>query len=225
MNKLTFKHLYDDTYFEQRNFDDKKRLESFHQENVFINQYIKSGCICDVGCSTGEFLTEVNWEGTKYGMEINDKAKELAMKNGINFDKNILNQESFFDIVVFRGTIQHLPNPFYYIQNAFNSLKPGGYIVFLSTPNTSSIYYKVFNDLPMLDDSLNFFVPSSKVLCNVLKNLNFKIIDIDKPYIKSPYANLLLDHLKFVKKLFFRTNDKFAFWGNSMNLIAQKPID
>ena len=118
-----------------------------------------------------------------------------------------------------------MPNPFYYIQNAFNSLKPGGYIVFLSTPNTSSIYYKVFNDLPMLDDSLNFFVPSSKVLCNVLKNLNFKIIDIDKPYIKSPYANLLLDHLKFVKKLFFRTNDKFAFWGNSMNLIAQKPID
>lgn len=224
MKKENFKHLYDDSYFEDRNLVDKKRINSFQQEVFFINKYIKNGCICDVGCSTGEFLREIKWPGERFGMEINDNAKKLAKDCGVRFDKDILNQELFFDIVVFRGVIQHLPNPFFYIQNAYKSLKPGGFIVFLATPNMNSIYYKLFNDLPMLENKLNFYIPSDKTLKNILMNFNFKVIETEKPYNKSPYANLLSDHYKFIKKVLFKTEDTFAFWGNSMNIIAQKPL-
>jgi len=219
-----YKYLYDDSYFQNRNSVDKKRLESFKQENNFIYKYVKEGVICDIGCSTGEFLNYIEWHGDKYGMEINESAKKIAKEAGVSFEKDILNQANFFDIVVFRGTIQHLPNPFSYIQNAYKALKPGGYIVFLATPNMNSIYYKFFNDLPMLSKELNFFIPSDIVLSNILTNIGFSSIQIEKPYLSSPYSNIMSDHLKFLRKFFFRTNDKFAFWGSSMNMISKKPL-
>jgi len=36
-----YKHLYDDLYFQDRNFVDKKRLKSFCQEKGFIHKYVK----------------------------------------------------------------------------------------------------------------------------------------------------------------------------------------
>ena len=214
--------LYDDLYFAERNFQDAKRLESFDQEKNFIYQYIKHGTVCDVGCSTGEFLSYIDWQGERYGMEVNERAISASQDNGILFEKNILNQKDFFDIVIFRGTIQHLPNPFLYIESSYRALKKGGFIVFLATPNTGSIYYKLFNTLPMLDDKRNFYIPSEKTLSNSLVNFGFKVIEVSKPYLDSPYSNIIRDHVAFMEKFFFRTNKKFAFWGNSMNLIAQK---
>jgi 2-polyprenyl-3-methyl-5-hydroxy-6-metoxy-1,4-benzoquinol methylase len=216
--------LYDNSYFENRNFEDKKRLKSFEQEKVWLQKYIQNGMVCDIGCSTGEFLSHIEWNGDKYGMEVNDKAIKMAQENGISFDKNILNQKEFFDLVIFRGTIQHVPNPFLYIQKSYESLKNGGFIVFLATPNMGSLYYKLFDTLPMLDNSRNFYIPSEKTLSNALKNFGFEVVEVEKPYITSPYANILTDHLRFIKKAIFRTNDKFAFWGNSMNIIARKIV-
>ena len=48
-----YKHLYDDSYFQDRNSVDKKRLESFIQEKKFIHKYVKEGLICDIGCGIG----------------------------------------------------------------------------------------------------------------------------------------------------------------------------
>jgi SAM-dependent methyltransferase len=216
------KELYDDSYFEERNCQDKKRLKSFKQEKIFIKKYITQGKICDIGCSTGEFLSYINWDGDKYGMEVNENAIKIAKENGISFEKNILNEENYFDVIIFRGTIQHVPNPFYYIEKAYESLREGGLIVFLATPNMNSLYYKCFNTLPMLDDPRNFYIPSDKTLSNSLVNFGFDILEIDKPYLNSPYSSITSDHFKFIKKFIFRTNDKFAFWNNSMNLIARK---
>jgi len=220
-----YKYLYKDAYFQNRNLNDKNRLKSFDQEKKFIYKYIKQGLVCDVGCSTGEFLDYVDWNGDKYGMEISKSAKKIAKTSGISFKKDILNQTNFFDIVIFRGTIQHLANPFSYIQHAYNSLKPGGYIVFLATPNSNSLFYKIFNNLPVLKSEYNFYIPSDITLSNILVNNGFEVLEVEKPYLKSPYANYFSDHLKFIKKLIFRTNDAFAFWNSSMNVIAQKAAE
>ena len=67
-------------------------------------------------------------------------------------------------------------------------------------------------------------IKKSLLLFNIPIFIYFNVIEIDKPYINSPYANFVSDHYKFMKKLIFRTDDVFAFWGSSMNLIAQKPL-
>lgn len=219
---MDFKHLYKNKYFLNRNLNDLKRIKSFEQEKCFLKKFVATGKICDVGCSTGEFLKHINWKGDRYGMEINSQAIEKAKKNNINFNKNILNQKMFFDLVIFRGTIQHISYPFYYIEKAYDSLKDGGFIAFLATPNASSINYRIFQSLPMLDKCRNFYIPSETTLVNALQIYGFRVLSINKPYLKSPYQKLISDHLKFLSNILFRTKFNHAFWGNSMNLIAQK---
>ena len=219
-----YSKLYPDSYFVDRNLNDKKRVSSFKLEKQLVDKYCSNeGAICDVGCSTGEFLDVLDWKGKKFGMEVNENAKKESIKKGILFERNILTEKNYFDVVIFRGTIQHLPNPFLYIEKTYESLKNNGFIIFLSTPNSNSICYKYFNTLPALKPEQNFYIPSDLTLSNALKNINFEIIEIEYPYIKSPYSNLVMDHLNFFKSILLnKKNIKFAFWKNMMNIIAKK---
>ncbi len=209
-------------YFDRRLGNDPKRQACFQSEKVFINQYIKQGKLLDIGCSTGEFIAALEWKSGAYGMEISDHAKAIATKNGIRFDRDIFNSEAFFDLIIFRGTIQHIDTPFAYLKQSFKALKPGGYVVFLATPNANSLYYKLWNDLPFLDPAANFYIPSNKTLPNAMSNFGFTLKKIRYPYWRSPYASVVRDHFNFIKKcLGFKV--KFPFWKNSMDLIFQKP--
>ena len=218
-----FSILYKDDYFKTREQNDLKRLASFESEKKMIEKHTSlDGVVCDIGCSTGEFLTAIGWRGKKYGMEVNLNSIEKAIDSGINFNKNILTETDFFDVIIFRGTIQHLPDPFAYISSAFNSLRSGGFIIFLATPNANSLVYKFFNTLPALDPKLNFYIPSDITLKNVLENFDFEVIETQYPYIDSPYANLISDHFNFLKSVLFKKDPKFAFWKSMMNIIARK---
>lgn len=218
-----FSNLYDGSYFTNRLNNDLKRVKSFEHEKTFLKKYMSlDGRVCDVGCSTGEFLNTIGWNGYRYGMEISKQAKELAIQKGIAFDKDILTEKDYFDTVIFRGTIQHLPDPFLYIQKAYMSLKKGGHIVFLATPNANSIVYKLWNTLPALNPRYNFYIPSDVTLKDVLESYDFCVLETDKPYLTSPYARPFFDHLKFLSCLVSRKKPTFAFWGNMMNLIAKK---
>jgi len=149
-------------------------------------------------------------------------AIKLAEERNIDFTKNILNQKNFFDVVLFRGTIQHLNTPFMFIEQSFEALKTGGVIVFLATPNANSPYYKCFGTLPMLTPKRNFYIPSDTGLTQALKNFGFELLDIQYPYYNSPYSNVLADHIKFILSCFLPKKFKFAFWKSTMNLVAQK---
>lgn len=203
---------------------------SFQQERDYLKYYLgekvfQEGLLLDVGCSTGEFIEAIGWNvKNAYGMEISTYARAIAEKKGIKFDRHIFNTEDYFDLIVFRGTIQYLPNPFDYMKAAFVALKSGGHVVFLATPNSNSIYYCLFKTLPFLEEHLNYLIPCDKSLTMNLKNCGFKILDVDFPYLKSPYSRLISDHLKFLKKLVFRTDDRFAFWRSSMNVLAKKKV-
>lgn len=217
-------HVYRDEYFTGRQLNDPKRILSFQQEKDFLLRYTRlDGAVCDVGCSTGEFLEYIQWSGRRFGLEINETARRSAAARGVSFERSILTEEDFFDTVIFRGTIQHLPQPFVYIENAFRALKSGGVAAFLATPNANSIVYKLFNDLPALDSKLNFYIPSDRSLSAVLENAGFQIAAIEFPYLASPYARPLLDHARFLATLVSRRQPRFAFWRSMMNLIAVKP--
>lgn len=220
-----FRSLYGDDYFQDRNFTDPRRMKSFLLEKSFIQQFVETGTICDVGCGTGEFLESINWQGPRYGMEISDNAKETAKGFQIDFEKNILTEKNFFDVVVLRGVIQHLPSPFEYLMASYDSLKPGGYIVFLMTPNADSLVYRLWGTLPCLDSLRNFWIPSTRTLSSNLSNIGFKVISSETPYKESPYRSFLRDHFAFFRKLLKLKNScDFPFWGNMFQLVAQKPL-
>ena len=222
---MDYSHLlvsrYDDSYFHNRYSNDPQRIAQFKMDGDYIKRFIKKGIVCDVGCSTGEFLNEINWKN-KYGMEINEKALKEAKINGVKFDKNIFTENEFFDIVIFRGTIQHVDEPFRMMKMAYKSLKKNGIIVFLATPNSDSILYRLKLNLPFLVPKLNFYIPGKKSLCNSLVNLGFKIENVEYPYWKTPYRNFLKDHFFFILNLFSKKFYKHPFWGSFMTIVAKK---
>lgn len=218
---MNYNSHYDQSYFTHRMENDPKRLASFRSEKQFINQYITSGRLLDVGCSTGEFIASLNWKGETYGMEVSEIAIDIAQKKGIQFDKDIFNVKDFFDLIIFRGTIQHIDTPFLYLKQSYHALKPNGFVCFLATPNMNSIYYKLWNTLPFLDPKVNFWIPSDQTLMNTMAHFGFQLIQIRYPYVHSPYASFLKDHFNFIRKC-FGAHVTFAFWRNSMELIFKK---
>ena len=221
--------LYQADYFQDRNGNDLKRLLSFSQEKTFIEQFASTDSSClDIGCSTGEFLRSISWSGNMYGMEISDLAISKARDNGIN----IISEfpcDSSLDVIFFRGTIQHLDSPFIYIQQSVASLKPGGVIFFLATPNSDSLYYRLFGTLPALDPSRNFYIPGIQSLQSICQIYGLRFLSSDMPYFKSPYSSFLRDHLLFLTKLLLSVfipsiakTIKFPFWSSMMHLVFIK---
>ena len=70
------KEMWPDEYFSDRNQNNPKRLKQFEIDKNLIKEFIKEGNICDIGCSTGEFLSFLDWNGELYGTEINEYAKK-----------------------------------------------------------------------------------------------------------------------------------------------------
>ena len=138
--------LYDESYFQNRfgegtseyKRDVEKREKMYRLELERVKKYVKNfsagGRALDIGCGRGEFLALLGGQWEKYGIEVSDHARAIAEKNGVKTDFDP--QDDFFDLIIFRGTIQHIPDPVYKISECWYWLKPGGSIVFLATPNT-----------------------------------------------------------------------------------------
>lgn len=223
---LRLGRLYQDDYFANLDSDEliKKRKKMYAQEFERIKKYFdlsKGGSILDIGCSSGEFLNlfDKNWK--KYGIDISAQALENARKSGIIVDFDF--QDKMFDLIIFRGTIQHIPDPISRIEKCYYWLKDNGGLIFLVTPNTNSIYYKLFNDLPLLDNPRNFFIPSDIILKRLLSNFGFTIKGSEFPYRGTPYASPARDLFNFIlKALRIKKNIKVPFYKNIMEIYAQK---
>lgn len=220
----SLRELYQADYFDERFAGkDPLREASYNLEFDKLSQFISTGKVLDVGCGMGGFLERFsNSKWDKFGIEISEFAAQRARERGIKiveFDT----QETDFDLIIWRGVFQHLETPLKQLSQCIQRLKPGGFIVFLATPNANSIYYKLWNTLPMLDPKRNFVIPSDVMLEQILENYGLEIRLIDRPYLSSPYAKPIKDHLNFVLRL-LGFNRKFAFWGNMMEIIAQKSV-
>lgn len=220
------KDLYDENYFRSyvRGTEDpmyEMRAQMYRQELTRIYTFKDHGTVLDVGCGTGEFLglfDEKQWR--RYGIEISDFAREHARSRGVVFDFDH-DQNEQFDLIVYRGTIQHIEDPIASIKDSIRWLKPGGLMVFLATPNTGGICYRLFQDLPMIAPKYNFILFSEIILRQVLNNLGMNVLKFEYPYLGTPYENWPRDVLKFILRL-LGIHSKFPFWGNVLECYAQK---
>jgi len=214
--------LYPPEYFSARTGNDSRRQRQFAWEGAWLKTYCPTGRIMDVGCSTGEFLAAIEWPGERYGMEISEYARTIAETTGVQFHPSIFEAQSFFDCVVFRGTIQHIDEPFRFVKYANRSLVEGGFIVFLATPNTNAPLYRLKKRLPFTTPALNFLLPDDITLPNALRNFGFLVREIRYPYWDSPYRSLISDHAKFMLNALTPGFFPHAFWRSSMEIVAEK---
>ena len=212
--------LYDRPYFDSR--ADPRREAMYRQEfdRLLARTGLDGGKVLDIGCGEGQFLDL--FEGSKWrkhGLEVSEHATAVCQAKGISFD--LPADPGYFDLIVLRGSIQHLDRPVDTLIKCYDWLRPGGWLCFLATPNAGGIAYRLFQDLPALDPPRNFVIFSDKVLRQCLENLGFRDIYFVYPYLSTPYASVLKDHFFFVLRL-FGVKKGFAFWRNMMECYATK---
>jgi SAM-dependent methyltransferase len=220
------KALFDESYF-SRYRGDIHRDAMYEQERVQVERLRPSGGrILDVGCGLGLFLGKFSpqkWQ--RHGVEISELAAIEARQRGItvkDFESAYDYPAEYFDVIVFRGTLQLLPTPFAVIQDCVTLLAPGGLMVFLATPNSNSPYYRRFKTLPFLTPHLNFLIPSDIMMRNALQNFGLKVLSIRYPYLDTPYAKPFRDHFYFLLS-FLGFRREFSFWHSMMEIYCRKP--
>jgi len=219
LNRL--KKLYSKSYFDNRNLDCERNIMILQEWNRLSKYIGNKGNVLDIGCGKGEFLSLFPQTWNKFGIDISNFALESAKKKGITTDFEL--QDNFFNVIIFRGTIQHIPDPIHRIEDCYYRLKKNGLLVFLATPNTNSIYYRLFRNYSMLEESRNFLLPSDIMLKQILNNFGFEVLKFEYPYINTPYANPVRDFLSFVLKLLrINKNIHFPFYRNLMECYARR---
>lgn len=130
----------------------------------FMQRFICSGKILDVGAGRGEFLSrakETNrWqcfgtETSQYAVDFAKKGFDIVLSFGQLEDLRY--QDNFFDAVSFWHVLEHLPYPSRIIKEARRILKDDGFL-FIAVPNDSRLgrrhffknaFKKTINRLPI----------------------------------------------------------------------------
>jgi len=223
----------------QRRFDDDKKMKDrqkqYLQDRDFMETFIQSGEVLDVGCNGGFFLDTLSNKFTKHGIEIDGDAVKYAATH-YDYDirqewigKDSLN-ENTFDLIIFRGVIEHMYDPKSALNRAYDLLKTGGMLFFSATPNLESFCADVYREKWGLwhpIQHINIF--SVKTLHKLMGEDRFNLVAADYPYLGTPYENQEEDYKKIQHDINMKQQGKWdevdknpPFWGNMMSALYQK---
>lgn len=139
--------LYDETYFQNGEYIDYVADKALAQRNFShrireLRKLKPSGKLLEIGCAYGFFLEmakehwdargiDVTAEGTRYARE----KLGLDARQGDFLEQP--DEPGAYDLICMWDTIEHLAEPFRYIEKASKWLKPGGLLV-MTTGNIGS---------------------------------------------------------------------------------------
>lgn len=225
-NYLESEHQADEVLNQQREV--MYNLE-FNLINTFLE---KNAELLDVGCGGGYFLEYFRNSGHRcFGVEFGEQAAKEASKK---FDVWCgefpdLEIDGKFDLIVFRGVIEHVPCPKLYLNKAIDQLKQNGLIYITSTPNSEAFCCNLFKE------KWNMHRPQEHIMHfgahhfdEYFQLQGFQKILQHNFYEETPYANTEQDILRVAEAIRLKDRGEKIefcsppFWGNMMSLIYKK---
>ncbi|MEO9662892.1 MAG: class I SAM-dependent methyltransferase [Maribacter dokdonensis] len=186
-----------------------------------INKYANtSKTILDIGCGTGEFLTNArknNWN--TLGVEINDEARNKSSKKNITTYKFVEEvKSSQFNIITLWHVLEHLKDLNGTITKISSLLDTDGTLI-IAVPNYKSYdanYYKEY--WAAYDTPRHLWHFSQKSISTIFENHNLKVVRTLPMYFDSYYVSLLSEKYKTGKSNYLK-----AFYrGMLSNLKAKR---
>ena len=215
----------------------KPRLRMYEIEFELINNIVTRGNVLDVGCGSGRFLSyfqpgHYKRFGVEYGKEAVNKARQTMAIESI-CEGDLLDaefQEEYFDLIVFRGVLEHLPNPGEVLDKACNLTKKGGHIFITSMPNLECICAEIFKSRWTQHREFEHIIHFGKShFRSFFKNKGFVEILDKELYWDTPYANPEDDICRVADAIRMKNEGKRdsyeispAFWGNVLSMVFKK---
>jgi len=205
----------------------------FFQRNLMIQvPHVQSGRILDVGCGNGFFLKwlkEHGWE--TYGVEISEKACQVAQKNGLKVFNGELTEakypSDYFDVVVMNQVLEHVYSPRNYFREIKRVLKPNGLLI-SCVPNFNCFESKLFGRYWLaleVPRHLNFF--TAETLRKLAQTEGFQIEQIKSKSFGLPWSGIKKSVREAIL-LEFGPKKNFTAWERSLEywleLVFLKPL-
>ena len=227
---------YYSNYIGKRRINNKlkmlQRKKQYIIDRDLIQKFLKKGNVLDIGCNGGFFLSTFSNKYKKFGTEVDEQAVKYAKKNFPNFSKNIYYTDilqsnfkaNFFDLVIMRGVIEHVPKPISYINKISKYLKKNSYLYICATPNGEShifnIYRERWNLFHPVQHLWHFSPNNLDILC---QKFNLKLVYKNFYYLGTPYENFN-DDIKEITNELKRKSNKVSppFFENMMSLVFKK---
>lgn len=196
--------------------DGKKRFllkerKLFLKNNKHIVDFLKKsqpGKIIDIGCGLGWFLSTLNSNWDKHGVDISEFAAKNASKyckaKKIDIEQFLVKnkKKSKFDYIIFSHVIEHLKDPIFVLKKLKLLLTKKGTLL-LETPDFDSAAYRLFrNKFRLLHDPTHVSLFTLESMTRALRDSGYVIKKIDFPYFGTDYFNKknLLNLLNFKKQ-------------------------
>ncbi len=147
-----------------------------------IRQYVPSGKLLDVGCSTGYFLNAARLDFETFGVEPSEWASNYAReKLRLDFFTGTLEAAKFstnqFDVVSMSDVIEHVPDPRQTLKEVHRVIKPGG-ILYMVTPDVGSITAKILGSKWWGLRPAHVYYFSRKTMRQMLEEEGFEVIHL-----------------------------------------------
>lgn len=151
MSESELSRFYPEEYWGREEPADEWIRASQSEKTRFLRRCgLERGRILDVGCGAGFFLRALDpscWE--RFGVEPGERAYQMAAaklgRDRIFFGKltDAGLDDSFFDVVTFWSTLEHMNDPLSNLIEARRILKPGGTLI-VQVPNAASYQVRLF---------------------------------------------------------------------------------
>jgi len=172
-----------------------------------INKYTDSDkTLLDIGAGTGSFMESANRNGwDTHGIEPNKKARDLAVKKGLEIKENLdlLGKQSF-QVITLWHVLEHLPNLELQIDKITSLLNRNGTLI-IAVPNFLSYdagYYKEYWAAYDVPRHLTHF--SQLSIRKLFAKNGMRLVKISPMIFDSFYVSLLSEKYKHGKGNFLK---------------------
>lgn len=174
----------------QKSDKEKSWKKDYYIDNICLLEkfldYRNNISLLDIGCSTGYFLEvlrEIRPDWPAKGLEICEKAFNIALSKGLNVEKKMLHQlghnEKYILFTMF-GVLEYLSNPQKILKDIINTAEKRGCYILVIVPNAYSLYHMFLQSKSVSFDGRNHLLYFSEVtLKRLFIEQGFKVLHID----------------------------------------------
>ena len=182
----------------------------------------------DVGSGAGDFVAQFLGKFELHGVEVDSAARAACARAHpalrLYPDLAAIPQSIAFDAIVFRGTLQYMPDLHAVAAWCSERLRSGGRVFVLATPNGGSILAQLQREQWALANKVEHRYWFTRRNLLQLFGDGFRLVAYDLPYLGTPYE----DYSNDLRKVLAMVDnpqalaERVPFFGSMMNVVIEK---